>query len=126
MVRSETDQKVEITGEKAEKVKIKNSNGKLKMSLKFPDLSADGKVLIKLYHKSDIQVIDGNEGASITGKDIDADEVARDVGIVALGSVPSFMADVQLEIIANAAGVGEVFDAAEVAISSFFIGSENT
>lgn len=71
LVRSETDQKVEITGEKAEKVKIKNSNGKLKMSLKFPDLSADGKVLIKLYHKSDIQVIDGNEGSTITGIDID-------------------------------------------------------
>ncbi len=71
LIRSEDQQKVEITGEKAEKVKIKNNNGKLKMSLKFPDLSADGKVLIKLYHKNDIQVIDGNEGATITGKDID-------------------------------------------------------
>lgn len=71
LIRSEDQQKVEITGEKAEKVKIKNNNGKLKMSLKFPDLSADGKVLIKLYHKNDIQIIDGNEGATITGKDID-------------------------------------------------------
>lgn len=70
IIKSE-EQKVEITGEKAEKVKIKNSNGKLKMSLKFPDLSADGKVLIKLYHKNNIQIIDGNEGATITGKDID-------------------------------------------------------
>lgn len=70
IIKSE-EQKVEITGEKAEKVKIKNSNGKLKMSLKFPDISADGKVLIKLYHKNNIQIIDGNEGATITGKDID-------------------------------------------------------
>ncbi len=71
LIRTEDQQKAEITGEKAEKVKIKNNGGKLKFTLKFPDLSADGKVLVKLYHKSDIQVIDGNEGATITGKDID-------------------------------------------------------
>ena len=71
LIKTEDQQKVEITGEKAEKVKIKNSNDKLKFTLKFPDLSADGKVLIKLYYKNDIRVIDGNEGATITGKDID-------------------------------------------------------
>jgi len=64
------EQKLVITGEKAEKVKVKNSNGKLKISLKFPDLSADGKVEVKLYYNSEIKTIDGNEGATITGKDI--------------------------------------------------------
>ena len=70
LVKSE-EQKVEITGEKAEKVKVKNSNGTLKFSLKFPDLSADGKVLIKLFYNKEIKVIDANEGATVTGKDID-------------------------------------------------------
>ncbi|MEQ6124444.1 head GIN domain-containing protein [Pseudotenacibaculum sp. MALMAid0570] len=65
------EQKIEITGEKAEKVKVKNSNNTLKVTLKFPDLSADGKVNVKLYYNKDIKVIDGNEGATITGKDID-------------------------------------------------------
>ena len=65
------EHKIEITGEKAEKVKVKNSNNTLKLTLKFPDLSADGKVNIKLYYNKEIKVIDANEGATITGKDID-------------------------------------------------------
>ena len=69
LIKSE-EQKLVITGEKAEKVKVKNSNGRLKISLKFPDLSADGKVNIKLYYKNEIKTIDGNEGATITGDEI--------------------------------------------------------
>lgn len=65
------EQKLEITGEKAEKVKVKNNNGVLKLTLKFPDLSADGKVNIKLYYNQEIKVIDGNEGSTITGKEIE-------------------------------------------------------
>jgi hypothetical protein len=70
LIRSD-EQKIEITGEKAERVKVKNNNGTLKISLKFPDLSAAGKVDIKLFYNKDINVIDGNEGATITGKEID-------------------------------------------------------
>lgn len=70
LIRSD-EQKIEITGEKAERVKVKNTNGTLKISLRFPDLSADGKVDIKLYYNKDINVIDGNEGSTITGKNID-------------------------------------------------------
>lgn len=69
------EQKLEITGEKAEKVKIKNSKDILKISLKFPDLSADGKVQIKLYYNKEIKVIDANEGATITGKEIDQQQL---------------------------------------------------
>lgn len=70
LIKSE-EQKLEITGEKAEKVKVKNNNGVLKLTLKFPDLSADGKVNIKLFYNQEIKVIDGNEGSTITGKEID-------------------------------------------------------
>jgi len=69
------EQKVEISGAKAEKVKIKNSGSTLKISLKFPDLSADGKVDIKLYYNKEIKVIDGNEGATITGKEIEQQQI---------------------------------------------------
>lgn len=65
------EQKLVITGEKAEKVKVKNSKNVLKISLKFPDLSADGKVNVKLYYKNEIKTIDGNEGATITGNKIE-------------------------------------------------------
>ncbi len=64
------EQKLQIKGEKGAKVKVKNTNGTLKISLKFPEISASGKVEIKLFHKKDILTIDGNEGATISGKEI--------------------------------------------------------
>jgi hypothetical protein len=69
LIRSK-EHKIEVTGEKSEKIKIKNTDGILKISLKFPDLLAGGKVNVKLYYNEDIQVIDGNEGSIITAKDI--------------------------------------------------------
>ena len=67
------EQKIEILGEKSEMVKIKSVNNTLKLSLPFslkPDNNlADGKVLIKLYYNNNIDIIDANEGSTITGKD---------------------------------------------------------
>ena len=73
------DQKVVISGEKASKVKIKNVDNTLKIylpfSLKPENNSADGKVLVKLYYNANIATIDGNEGATITGKEIKQDQL---------------------------------------------------
>jgi hypothetical protein len=74
LIRSQ-EHKIEVTGEKSQKIKIKNTNGILKISLKFPDLLADGKVNVKLYYNEDIQVIDGNEGSTITGKSINQSHI---------------------------------------------------
>ena len=67
------EQKIEIKGEKSEKVKIKNVNGVLKLSLPFslkPENNyGKGKVFITLYYNSNIDVIDANEGSIITGKE---------------------------------------------------------
>ncbi|APG65815.1 DUF2807 domain-containing protein [Tenacibaculum todarodis] len=68
-------QEVEITGEKAEKVKIRNSGNTLKFSLKFPETSASGKVQIKLFYNKKIAIIDANEGAVITGKEISQPQI---------------------------------------------------
>lgn len=74
-----TDQKLEITGAKSEMVKIKNVNDILRLSLPFSlkpeDNAAEGKILIKLYYNKNISIIDGNEGATITGKDFTQDKV---------------------------------------------------
>ncbi|MCL7762053.1 DUF2807 domain-containing protein [Polaribacter sp. Z014] len=73
------DQKLEITGEKSEMVKIKNVNNTLKLSLPFSlkpeNNAADGKILIKLYYNKNIAIIDANEGATITGKDVNQDKL---------------------------------------------------
>ncbi|AUC86710.1 DUF2807 domain-containing protein [Polaribacter sp. ALD11] len=74
-----TDQKLEITGDKSDMVKIKNVSNTLKLSLPFSlkpsDNSAEGKVLIKLYYNKNIEIIDANEGATITSKDFNQDKV---------------------------------------------------
>ncbi|APZ45703.1 DUF2807 domain-containing protein [Polaribacter reichenbachii] len=68
------ESKIEITGQKSEKVKIKNVNNTLKISLPFSlkpeNNAANGEVLVKLYYSKDIDTIDANEGATITGKQI--------------------------------------------------------
>ncbi len=64
------ESKVIITGEKAEKVKVKINNNELRLSLKFPETTAEGKVKVTLYFTTDLNIIDANEGAVITAKDI--------------------------------------------------------
>lgn len=74
------DQKLEITGEKSELVKVKNVNNTLKISLPFSikpaENSAEGKIFVKIFYNKNIALIDGNEGATITGKDFNQDKVA--------------------------------------------------
>ena len=74
-----TDQKLEITGEKSEMVKVKNVDGTLKLSLPFSlkpeNNAANGQVLIKLYYNTAIDVIDANEAATITGREINQEKI---------------------------------------------------
>ena len=78
LIKSE-DQKLEITGEESEMVKIKNVNNTLKLSLPFSlkpkNNSAEGKILIKLYYNKNIEIVDANEGATITGKNFYQEKV---------------------------------------------------
>ena len=64
------ENKIEISGDKTDKIKIKNTEGVLKISLRFPELLAGDKVNVKLFYNKDIQTIDGNEGSKIIGKAI--------------------------------------------------------
>ncbi|QTD36339.1 DUF2807 domain-containing protein [Polaribacter batillariae] len=74
-----SEQKLEITGEKSQMVKIKNVNNTLKLSLPFSltpeDNAADGKILIKIYYNKNIAVIDANEGATITSKKFNQNKI---------------------------------------------------
>jgi len=74
-----TEQKIEITGQKSEIVKIKNVNDTLKLSLPFSlkpeNNAANGEVTIKLFYKNDLVLIDANEGAIITGKNINQNKL---------------------------------------------------
>jgi len=57
--------KIEISGEKTDDVAIKNVNGKLKLSLKFPESFNPDKVKIKIFYNQDLLVLDANEGGAI-------------------------------------------------------------
>ncbi|MDD3722424.1 MAG: DUF2807 domain-containing protein [Lutibacter sp.] len=62
--------KIEIAGSKANEVSVKNSNGTLKIRLKFPKGFIAEDVRIILYYVNDIAVLDANEGASIVSDEI--------------------------------------------------------
>lgn len=61
--------KIEISGSQAKDVSINNSNGTLKIRLKFPKGFIADNVKIVLYYDSDISVLDANEGASIISEE---------------------------------------------------------
>lgn len=68
------EHKIEVTGKKSEKMKIKQVNNTLKFSLPFSlkaeENSAEGEVRVKLFFNKPIAVIDANEGSVITGNNI--------------------------------------------------------
>lgn len=66
-----TENKIVINGEKSDRVKVKNTDKVLKVYLKFPEVSADGKVTIDLYYTNELELIDANEGSLITGDKIE-------------------------------------------------------
>lgn len=97
LIKSE-EQKIEITGEKSEIVKVKNVNKVLKLSLPFSlkpaNNFADGMVLIKVYYNSNINLIDVNEGATVTGKDFYQDKVelnAQERGFINLTAKTTYL-----------------------------------
>lgn len=59
-----------ITGTKADDVSVKNSNGILKIKLKFPDSFSAEDVVVTINYSKNIEVIDANEGATITSDDV--------------------------------------------------------
>ncbi|MDF1517634.1 MAG: head GIN domain-containing protein [Lutibacter sp.] len=64
-LQKSNNSKIEISGSKAKDVSVKNSNGTLKIRLKFPKGFVAENVKIVLYYDNDISVLDANEGASI-------------------------------------------------------------
>jgi len=62
--------KIEISGEKTNDVSVKNVNGKLKVSLKFPENFNPDKVKIKVFYNADLTILDANEGSAIFSDEV--------------------------------------------------------
>lgn len=56
---------IKITGKKADEVSVKNSNGILKLRLKFPESFNADDVAITVNYVNEIPVLDANEGSTI-------------------------------------------------------------
>lgn len=67
--------KIIITGKNADRVKVKNNNGTLKISLKFPNILAKKDINVTLNYTKQMRIIDANEGASITCKNLRQNQV---------------------------------------------------
>ena len=61
---------IEITGKKSNEVVIKNINGRLKLSMRFPETFNGYDVDVKLFYKDDLLLIDANEGSIVGTKEI--------------------------------------------------------
>lgn len=57
---------IEITGKKSEEVVVKNVNGRLKLSMRFPDTFNSDEAAITIFYADEISVIDANEGSYVT------------------------------------------------------------
>lgn len=68
LVKSDQN-KVVITGQDASQVKVVNKDGTLKIKMDF-DLIFDGNNTFVSVHYTDLQIIDGNEGAVITSNEL--------------------------------------------------------
>lgn len=69
-IQKSSTSKIEISGKKAEDVTVKNSNGILKVRLKFPEGFTSEDVRIKLYYNNTMDVLDANEGGQITSDEV--------------------------------------------------------
>lgn len=74
LVKSD-QQKVVITGNKADKAVIKQNGNTLKIVTRFPETFADNQIKATLYFNKEISVIDANEGAVVTAKSIEQPEL---------------------------------------------------
>jgi len=62
--------KVIIEGNKASEVTVKNTNGKLKISLSITHSFSADDIMVYLYYSDKIDVIDANEGSHIFSEDV--------------------------------------------------------
>lgn len=73
------EQKINVSGKNPEKVTIKNINNTLKISLPFSlnpsENAAEEGLLVTVFYNSPIDIIDANEGATITSKEINQDKL---------------------------------------------------
>ena len=64
---SSSENKVVITGDRADEVETVNKNGDLKIRMPFPKLLAGNNIVVKLYFKN-IESISASEGSYISGE----------------------------------------------------------
>ncbi len=64
-LKSASKSSIKITGKKAEDVLLKNVNGRLKLSMRFPDTFNSDEATVTIFYTDDISVIDANEGSYI-------------------------------------------------------------
>lgn len=84
LVKSDTN-KVEVTGNNANNVETINKNGTLKVRMSIDNSFNGDKTKVTVYYKS-IEVIDVNEGAAVSSKDVieqfEIDLKAQEGGII--------------------------------------------
>jgi hypothetical protein len=64
---SSSENKVVITGDRADEVEMVNKNGELKIRMPFPQLLSGNNIVVKLYFNS-IESVSASEGSSVSSE----------------------------------------------------------
>ncbi|MFV8341565.1 head GIN domain-containing protein [Flavobacterium sp. XS2P39] len=103
---SSSENKVVITGDRADEVETVNKNGELKIRMPFPQLLSGNNIIVKLYFKN-IEGIVANEGSYISA-DATFKQTILDLNAKA-GSEINITIDVdKVNVKANAGGIIEL------------------
>ncbi len=65
-LKKDTNPSIKITGKKANEVVVKNVNGRLKLSMRFPETFNSNEAEVTIHYSEDLSVIDVNEGSYVT------------------------------------------------------------
>jgi hypothetical protein len=65
-LKKDTNSGIKITGKKSEEVVVKNVNGRLRLSMRFPETFNSDEAEVTIHYTENLSVIDVNEGSYVT------------------------------------------------------------
>lgn len=98
-----SENKIVITGSRADEVQIVNTNGELKIRMPFPKLLSGDDIAVKLYFKT-VQRIAVSEGSYVSS-DFDFKQTILDLNAKSGGEIKIVIDVDKVEVKANAGGI---------------------
>ncbi|MFV8374233.1 head GIN domain-containing protein [Flavobacterium sp. LB1P71] len=103
---SSTENKVVITGDRADEVETVNKNGELKIRMPFPQLLSGNNIVVKLYFNT-IESISASEGSSVSSE-TDFKQTMLDLNVKSGAEIKMVIDVDKVNIKANSGGIIDI------------------